>query len=484
MLLPGTEKVIYSKKSGTHKLVGTVSFTYQKNTMYCDSAYYNERRHEVRAYGNVHILKDGINLYCDSMYYNGNQKKGMLWSHVTVRDMEYKLTTDSLEYRAEKGQAIYRNWGRIESSTSNELLTSKVGYMYPQSKNMFFSQQVNYKKDELTISTDTLQFNYSKQKTFFYGPTTIRQKETKMRCERGWYTIKTEEGCLMRQASIDDPNKFVSGDTLYHHGKLKKSIGQGHVFYKDKTSGNEFSGNLALNDELKGFTLLTGKPLVKKIQQKDTLYIAADTIKNLLDGKGKTQLTQCYNHTMLYSNTLQAKCDSLIFKEKDSIIQLFTQPIVWTGNTELKGKKIDIHLQDTLINRIIVSEQASVAMEVEPGSYYNQLSGKTITNYFEQNKLHHAVINGNAKTIYFPVEEQKNDTSVVLKRLGMNKLLCSRMTVYLDSGEVKSITYFEEPEGYFYPIEQLQEKDKYLENFSWTAALRPKNWKHLRNQTK
>ncbi len=450
--------------------------------MYCDSAYYNERRHEVRAYGNVHILKDGINLYCDSMYYNGNQKKGILWSHVTVRDMEYKLTTDSLEYRAEKGQAIYRNWGRIESSTSNELLTSKVGYMYPQSKNMFFSQQVNYKKDDLSISTDTLQFNYSKQKTFFFGPTTIKQKDTKMRCERGWYAIKTDEGCLMKQASIDDPNKLVTGDTLYHHGKLKKSSGQGNVCYKDKTTGNEFKGNYALNDELKGYTLLTGMPLVKKIQAQDTLYMTADTIKNILDSKGKTKLTQCYKHTKLFSNQFQAICDSLVFKEKDSTIQLFSSPFVWTNNTELKGTKIDITLRDTLIDRITVSDQATVTMEVESGQYYNQLSGKIITNYFNENKLHHAVINGNAKTIYFPIEEQKNDTSVVFKRLGMNKLLCSRMTIYLDSGEVKSITFFEEPEGSFFPIEQLKETDKFLENFSWKAMLRPKSWKELTTQ--
>ena len=27
----------------------------------------------------------------------------------------------------------------------------------------------------------------------------------------------------LKQASIDDPNKLVTGDTLYHHGKLKKS---------------------------------------------------------------------------------------------------------------------------------------------------------------------------------------------------------------------------------------------------------------------
>ena len=62
-LLPGTQK-IYAIQNGVHRLVGTVSFVYQGNTMYCDSAHYNEKAKQVRAYGNVHIQKNGINLYC------------------------------------------------------------------------------------------------------------------------------------------------------------------------------------------------------------------------------------------------------------------------------------------------------------------------------------------------------------------------------------------------------------------------------------
>ena len=52
-LLPGTEKIIYSDITGEHRLIGTVNFTYQGNTMYCDSAHYNEKRKIVHAYGQV-----------------------------------------------------------------------------------------------------------------------------------------------------------------------------------------------------------------------------------------------------------------------------------------------------------------------------------------------------------------------------------------------------------------------------------------------
>ena len=42
-LLPGSEKIYFNKATQTHRLVGTVSFIYQGNTMYCDSAHYREK---------------------------------------------------------------------------------------------------------------------------------------------------------------------------------------------------------------------------------------------------------------------------------------------------------------------------------------------------------------------------------------------------------------------------------------------------------
>ena len=92
-LLPGSEFLGFDSKTGAHRLVGTVNFNYQGNTMYCDSAHYFEKNKEVRAYGNVHITKKDVNLYCDSLFYDGKNKKAKLWGHVRARDLEYKIIT-------------------------------------------------------------------------------------------------------------------------------------------------------------------------------------------------------------------------------------------------------------------------------------------------------------------------------------------------------------------------------------------------------
>ena len=81
-LLPGTEKIIFDEKSGANRLIGTVSFTYQGNTMFCDSAHYDEKRKIVHAYGNVHITKNTINYFVTHFY---------IWGLINLRNFGVTL---------------------------------------------------------------------------------------------------------------------------------------------------------------------------------------------------------------------------------------------------------------------------------------------------------------------------------------------------------------------------------------------------------
>jgi len=478
-LLPGSDKLGYNEKTGAHRLVGSVNFKYQGNTMYCDSAHYFDKTQEVRAYGNVHITKDDINLFCDSLYYNGKTRKAKLWGHVRVRDLEYKLSTDTLEYDAKKGQGIYRHGGKIESITSNEVLTSRVGYFYPETKSFFFSGKVKYKNNDLTMSTDTLQYIYAKQTTYFYGPTKIVRGKTNMFCERGWYNIDTEEGSLMQNAVITEESKIIKGDTLLYQPSLGQSIGKGHVYFRDTTQALEFYGDYAVNSEKEHFSFLTGHALAVKVQKKDTVYIHADTLYNQNDTLGKALYSSGYNNVKIYNTSVQAVCDSVHFNQIGDTLELFNDPIVWSENAELKGTKMSVYLNDSLIEKIEIWENATAVMEIDSGMFYNQIAGKNIIAFFKDNELTRADVNGNARTIFYPEEEEKSDSSITIKRLGMNRLFASDLRIYLDSGEIRGITYYDKPDGVFYPMDQIKEEEKFISNFEWKAFLRPKNWMEL-----
>lgn len=478
-LLPGSDKLGYNEKTGAHRLVGNVNFIYQGNKMYCDSAHYLDKTQEVRAYGNVHIIKDDINLFCDSLYYNGKTRKAKLWGNVRVRDLEYKLSTDTLEYDAKKAQGIYRHGGKVESIVSNEVLTSRIGYFYPESKSFFFSGKVKYKKDDLSMTTDTLQYIYAKQTTYFYGPTKILKGETNMYCESGTYNVETEEGRLYKNAEIIDESKIIRGDTLIYQPLLGQSTGKGHVYFKDTTQAVEFYSDYAYNSDKKHYSFVTGHALAVKIQKKDTIYIHADTLFNQNDTLGKTLYTKGYYNVKIYNTSIQASCDSLHFNKESDLLELYKDPIVWSQNAELKGGKMVVYLNDSLIEKIHVIDMATALMEIDSGAYYNQIAGKEIIAFFKDNEMIRSDVIGNAKTIFFPENEEKTDSTVIVKRLGMNRLYASDLRIYLDSGEVRGITYFDKPDGVFYPMDQIKKEEQFISNFEWKAFLRPKSWMEI-----
>jgi len=478
-LLPGAEKLGYNKKLGYQYLISGVNFIYQGNTMYCDSAHYYDKTQEVRAYGNVHVTKDDINLFCDSLYYNGKLKKAKLWGHVRVRDFEYKLTTDTLEYDAKKGQGIYRHGGKIESIVANEVLTSRIGYFYPDSKNFFFSGKVKYKNEDISMTTDTLQYSYAKQTTFVYGPTKIIKDSTIMRCERGWYNVETEEGSLIRNASIDQGKRLVKGDTLFYQPAQGQYIGKGHVYIKDTTEKIEFYGDKVFNSNLKHFSYITGHALAVRAQKNDAIYIHADTLFNQNDTLEKTLYSRAYYNVKIFNKDVQSICDSMHFSDPNGKMELYKNPIVWAKNAELKGDRMEIFLNDSLVERIVITDNATVLMEIDSGKYYNQIGGKLMTNYFKNNELIRSDVNGGAKTIFFPENEERTDTTLTIKRIGMNRLYASDLRIYLDSGEVKGITYYDKPDGVFYPMDRINEEEQFIKEFDWKAALRPKDWMEI-----
>ena len=485
-LLPGSKRLSYDNKTDLERLTGSLNFVYQGNTMYCDSAHLRRKTKELWVYGKVHLNKaDSLNLFCDSLYYNGNTRMAKLWGHVRVRDREYKLTTDTLEYDARRAKAIYRNGGKIENITTTEVLTSKVGYFYPNTEESFFSGKVVYKSPDLKMTTDTLQYNYLKHRVFFAGKTDILHKETKMQCSSGWYDVVTEEGVLQKNARIDQAPRTIEGDSLYYAPKQKLAIGKGNVIITDTVQKMSLRGGYVKSDELKRIDIVTDFPLACLMKGKDTLYMRADTLFHYRDTLLKTERVIGSDDVRLFNTQVQGKADSLVFSKKDQTLTLYGTPYFWSKNSELHGDTLTVYMKnDTIIDKVHMRYNAFATNLVDSAGLYNQLSGKEVWAYFKrepgkEHELVKAEVIGNASTIYFPEEEKKTDTAITVIRKGMNNLVAGRFVAYLDSGEVKSITFISQPDGIFYPMNDVRDDMKYLKGFSWNPALRPKSWQEL-----
>ncbi|HLU86755.1 MAG TPA: OstA-like protein [Taishania sp.] len=568
-LLPGSSALVYDQKKGIHKLLDGANFVYQGNTMYCDSAYYFENNKTIRAYGNVHIRKsDNINLFCDSLCYYSNSGVATLWGKVRAIDGEYRLTTDSLNYNTRKEQGIYRNGGKIENMLKKEVLTSKIGYFYPKSKNFFFKTNVNYESDELKMTTDSLKFQYEKSTCYFFGPTCIITEDAFMEANRGWYNMETEKGSLMRNASIEQDTRIIQGDSLIYNPREKLAEGFRHVFVQDFKDSIAFSGNYAKMDDSLKYSLLTDQAMLIKYQKDDTLYVHADTIFNQNDSLDQRLYTLGYHGVKIFSSKIQGIGDSLSYTKTDGYMELYKNPILWAKNGELKGDSMRVYMNDSIVSEARIWGKSTAVMEVEKDLYYNQVGGSEMVAYFVDNEVKIAKVIGNAQTIFYPIDESKEyvkadsmsvikrakelnmftsildslsnqiaeldsllpsvkdsithatisaskdslkllsesyqlkieqlhnltDTLqedstklyeiVTIKRMGMNRFYAAEIKIYFDSGEVVGVTYYDQPDGIFYPMDKINKEEQFIQHFKTNFALRPKSVEDLLSNEK
>ena len=480
-LLPGSKKAKYYEENDLLKLEGDVNFEYLKNTMFCDSAYYYEDAQIVRAFGNVHIIKEALNIFCDSAYFNSLENKSKLWGRVKMRDGDYKLTTDSIDYDSETGRATYRTFGRIQKMNSSEHITSKVGYFYPDTKNYHFQDSVRYNNDNLSMATDTLRFSYKEQISYFYGKTYIKKDSIDIEADFGWFHTKKNQGYLHGDAMLRDPRKILFADTIIYNDSLEKIEAKENVHFTELESKLNIQSNYLLKNESTNETFASDCVLAEIIQENDTIYIHSDTLKIIPDSIVNKKKIFAYYDVKLFNSQIQAKCDSLIFVDQAEAIKLYEYPMIWSENAELKGDSMKIQLRDSIIDHIDIYDNASILMELDSGVLYNQISGKIIVALMQKGKLVQTDVKGSATSIYYPESEASTDSIVTIKRMGLNKLEASSLTVHLDSGEVKGITYRTQPTGVFYPMDQIKEKDKRILNFSWNPFLRPKDVATLDN---
>lgn len=483
-LLPGTEKM-YAIQNGVHRLVGTVSFAYQGNTMYCDSAHYNEKAKNVRAYGNVHIQKNGINLYADSIYYAEKDKYAKLWGHVKARDNAYKMTADSMDYDAKKGRAIFRSAGKIESTVSDERITCQRGYFYPANGSFFFSGKVHYTKADLDVKTDTLQFAYEQQKLYFLGQTQLRNDSTQIYCQKGWYHVQTEAGALYKHAEIYQKNYIIKGDTLLINTKLNDYEGRGAVFFKDLDQQLALLGEKAIFSDTKHSAYVTGSSLGFLKYQEDTLYFHADTLYLERDTLNRSKFLSANKNFRFLHPDLQGIADSTRFSFDEQVLKMSYHPILWAQTGELKGDVAQVYFKDSIIELVELDRNATVILALPTDSLYNQMAAAKIRAHFDTTgTLNSVTATGQAWTIFYPISEQKiNDTLIEMKREGLNRLFAEKLVVELRAGEVKEITYFDQPDGIFFPMDRIDPKEKFIKGFKWNPTLRPQNATELRKDT-
>jgi lipopolysaccharide export system protein LptA len=453
-----------SKGSDVRRLIGNVQIKHDGAIMYCDSAYVFGKNNNMNAYGRVRINKPGeMNIYGDKLFYDGNSGMAQVRNNVRLVDGEGTLTTNFFDYNIETGFGKYYNGGKIVQKST--VLTSSNGYYYSETHDYYFLGNVTMLNEDYNMKCDSLQYNTASEMVFFHGPTRITSDSSLIYCEAGWYNTKADKSMFKKKAFMEKDKQIVRADSLSYDKNTKIGIGYHNVKMDDEKEKMSLRAHKIIFYEKTDISVLTDSAVFIKYFDNDTIYLHGDTLKSFTDSS-KNRIMRAYYNVKMYKSDFQAMCDSLIYSEKDSVINLYSNPVLWSNDNQMTADSIQIHTAnnelsyfDMNVNAMIISEEDTIG--------YNQIRGKNIKGYFKNGELSRINVLGGGETIYYP----KDDDAII----GLNNIKCSDMMIYVKEKEFKRIAFFKSPVAVLTPLKDVKTDMKTLQNFKWFGNYQPIN---------
>jgi lipopolysaccharide export system protein LptA len=294
----------------------------------------------------------------------------------------------------------------------------------------------------------------------------MRGKDNYMYCEDGEYDRVTSKSRFSINALLVDDNRRLTGDSLYYDEKLKYGKAVSNVVMTDTVQNVIIKGNFAEYWRAKGYTFVTDNAVAIMGDNKDTLYLHADTLMAAFDTiKNETKELFAYHNTRFYRTDIQGTCDSLNFNFADSVISMYKMPVLWSDENQLTADTIKIHTGKNSIKQIFMYSTAFIVSK-DTNETYNQIRGKNMIGFFVNNELSSIDVNGNAETVYYVREDDK-------ALIGVNKAAGSKMRLYVNDSKIERIVYFDKPAGNMFPDKDVPADQRILKGFKWRFSSRP-----------
>lgn len=276
------DKISYKKVDSLNEyqiLVGNVGVQQEKTLFYCDSASINLKANVLEAFGKVHINdNDSLHIYSDYLKYLGKEKKAMLTGKVRLTDGKGTLTTSKLDYDLNTHIGNYYEGGKVVNGKT--VLTSKEGFYYEDTRDVYFKKDVVLTDPDYNIKTDTLLYNTYTGIATFVVPTTITSDSGRkvVKTKDGYYDTKNKKTYFGKRTEIWDGSIYIIADQIASDDSTGFGEARGKVIFRDTAQKvTIFANHLNSNRKNNSF-LATEKPVMIIEQEGDSLFVAADTM--------------------------------------------------------------------------------------------------------------------------------------------------------------------------------------------------------------
>lgn len=477
------------KYNGNQYMVGHVQIEHQGSILTADEVIIYEDENFVKAIGNTKLQNtDGSVITAGEMEYDANTQKGVARKNVVLTDPKQTIKTDIMYYDRLSNQAYFNTGGTITDG-QNVMYTKSATY-FLNTKMIDFVGNVKIDNPQYVIEGINIKQNQNTKVAEFFGPTTITNRanpKNRLYTERGTYKMETKEAFLNKNSKIFYNDKILTGDDMYFNQLSGFGTATGHVTLDDPKERRFIKGGYGEIFEKKDSSMMTKNPYAVKAFEKDSIYFAAEKIisyqkPDAQDAAVKKSFLRAYRKGRFFKSNAQGRADSIAFNETDGVMHMYTKPILWSGEKQVTGDKIEAYFNtktedlDSLKvigNAFAISKVDSLTLKDE----FNQVKGKFMTVYYQNNDIKEAKVIGNAQSIVY-VDDADKETKKP-QRIGITLSTCGIIGALFEEKALQIVSCSIGANSDTYPMSRIEPAKRKFTDFNWNTKDRIRKWQDI-----
>ncbi|HRP32053.1 MAG TPA: OstA-like protein [Agriterribacter sp.] len=462
-----------STKTGSYQnngkiVTATSILTSKEGYYYADTkdAYF---RKEVR------LTDPEYTMATDTLLYNVNSEVATFVSPTTINDGKSIIRTSDGYYDMKLGVANFGKRPVIEDSTQyftadNIRFDKTTGDGHAEGNFVYidtaqgvslFSEKSDFNRDTkivLATGKPVMILKQENDSIFISGDSLYSgiMLDTLYQKDSSTSVTDTSRGKFVASAQDSrSPAPEINQDTTLHqpeNARISKSLDKPVLARSNQVLP-------AINNEANDSLVQSAKTLSRRDSLKASPLLKVDRVDSV-------RFFQAFHHVRIFSDSMQAVCDSMYFSAKDSVFRLYTNPIVWAKESQITGDTIYLYTKNKKPEHIEVLENA-FSISRSNDSFYNQIKGNVINGFFKDGEIEHITAKGSAESLYYLQDDDSAYT-------GANYAQADLINLYFIKKELDKITWLYDVKGGFYPVTQVPEERRIFRNFRWEEGRRPK----------
>lgn len=464
-----TEFLHYNTDSHIADLTDISTIISKDGTIYTDSGVYNTETSVADLYSrSLVVTKTGKTLTGDTLFYDHKSGYGRAWGNIILNDTvnrskllgDYGFYNELTDSAFITGHALAVDYSSADSlSLHGDTIQAFMVITMRQVPKPIVEQAVSM-SDSMSQTTDMLpkepldtlaivtDMDPGNQSDTVYITATEPDTTT--------VTVTTESHDTIAAITPVAPSDSIDTDILLMPTDMDNDSTA--IVITDSVSASRIPSEATIPDVDDIFPVpsQTEKPAIP-----DGMMEQPDTTHHIV----------AYPNVRFFRSDLQGVCDSMTFVQKDSLLYMDRDPIVWSGERQIFGQQIIVHMNDSTADRVTLPNNAFMAEMLEEG-YFNQMSGREMVAYLAESTLKHLDVSGNVMLIFFPMEEDSTYNKVASAE-------SSFLAADFNKGQIEKLKMWPQSTEVMTPLYLAKRSLFFLKDFRWEADRRPKDHNDL-----